>query len=232
MHDPHGGPALANCVAEGSRRAPFGEGVPDADGELGVFWSGARHLRFRFEAEVAAGHVGGRGFAEDAEHGGCDVAEGAAGSELERIIFGDADEWDGIGGVVSVRAAGGGIDHGFGVAVIGGDDPRAAARLKGLIDAAEARVHGFDGLDGGFEFAGVADHVGVGVIHDDGVEHGFFDGFYDGVGDSFGGHFGLQVVGGNFRRWHEDAFFAREWFFDTAVEEIGDVSVLFGFGAA
>jgi len=42
-----------------------------------------------------------------------------------------------------------------------------------LIDAAEARVHGFDGFDGGFEFAGVADHIGVGVIHDDGVESAF-----------------------------------------------------------
>jgi len=81
---------------------------------------------FGVEAEVAAGHVGGRGFAEDAEHGGCDVAEGAAGGELERVVFGDTDEGDGIGGVVGVRAAGGGIDHGFGVAVIGGDDPRAA----------------------------------------------------------------------------------------------------------
>src|SRR6267378_4941201 len=232
MHDTHGGPALANCVGEGSGRTPFGEGVPDADGELGVFWWGARHLRFRFEAEVAAGHVGGRGFAEDAEHGGGDVAEGAAGGELERVIFGDADEGDWIRGVVSVRAAGGGVDHGFGVAVIGGDDPGAAAWLKGLIDATEARVHGFDGSNGGFEFAGVADHVGVGVIHDDGVELGFLDGFHDRVGDSLGGHFGLEIVSGDFRRRDEDALFAGEWFFHAAVEEIGDVGVLFGFGTA
>src|SRR6266481_51957 len=232
MHDADGGPVLANCVGEGNGRTPFGEGVPDADGELGVFWSGARHLGFRFKAEVAAGHVGGRGFAEDAEHGGGEVAQGAAGGELEGVVFGDADEGDGIGGVVSVRAAGGGIDHGFGVAVIGGDDPGAAAWLKGLIDAAEARVHGFDGFDGGFEFAGVADHVGVGVIHDDCVEFAFFDGFHDRVGNSFGGHFGLQVVRCHFWRGHEDALFAGERLFDAAVEEISDVRVFFSFGAA
>src|SRR5258706_14437 len=123
------------------------------------------HLLLSFEAEVAAGHVGGRGFAEDAEHGGGDVAEGAAGGELECVVFGDADEWDGISGVVGVRAAGGGIDHGFGVAVIGGDDPGAPAWLKRLIDAAEARGHGFDGFYGGFEVSRVGDHVGLGVIY-------------------------------------------------------------------
>jgi len=40
----------------------------------------------------------------------------------------------------------------------------------------------------------VADHVGVGVIHDDGVRIRLFDGLHDGVGNSFGGHFGLEVV--------------------------------------
>src|ERR1700722_15137672 len=50
--------------------------------------------------------------------------------------------------------AGWGVHHGFGVPVGGGDDPSAPTRLEPLIKAAEARVHGFDGFDGGFEFAG------------------------------------------------------------------------------
>src|SRR5208283_1376417 len=148
------------------------------------------------------------------------------------VVVGDADERDGIGGVVSVRAAGDGIDHGFGIAVIGGDDPCAAAGLERLIDAGEAGVHGFDGFDGGFELAGVADHIGVGIIHDDGVELAFFDGFHDGVGDACGGHFRFQIVGGDFRGGDQDAFLAAERFFDATVEEIGNVGVFFGFGAA
>ena len=45
-------------------------------------------------------------------------------------------------------------------------------------------------------------------------------------------HFRLQIVGGDFGRRNQDAFFAGERLFDAAVEEIGDVRVFFGFGAA
>src|SRR5258708_37357866 len=40
------------------------------------------------------------------------------------------------------------------------------------------------------------------------------------------------MVSGDWRRRDEDALFAGEWFFHAAVEEIGDVRVLFGFGTA
>jgi len=59
-----------------------------------------------------------------------------------------------------------------------------------------------------------------------------FDGLYDRVGDSFGGHFRFQVVGRDFGRGDQDAFFAGEGFFDAAVKKIGYVSVFFGFCAA
>ena len=36
----------------------------------------------------------------------------------------------GIGGVIGVRTTGVGIDHHFGVAVIGGDEPRASAAFS------------------------------------------------------------------------------------------------------
>src|SRR5579883_1750214 len=118
---------------------------------VSLVWAGVVRviLRFRFDAEVAAGHVLGGGFAEDAKERRSDVAECTAGSELQRVVFRDAEKRDGIRGVVRVRAAGYGIDHGFGVAVIRGDDPGPAARLQRLIDAAKPGVDGLDGFDGG-----------------------------------------------------------------------------------
>ena len=98
-------------------------------------------------AEIAAGHFWGLGDVEDAEKSGGDIAEGASRGEFEAIVFGKQDEGNWIGGVVGVRAAGDGIDHGFGVAVIGGNDPRAAFRLQRLIQSAQTFVHRFDGFD-------------------------------------------------------------------------------------
>ncbi len=71
-----------------------------------------------------------------------------------------------------VRAAGGGVDEHLGVAVVGGDEQASAALFDRLIDAVELGVDGLDGADGGFELAGVADHVGVGEVDDDDVEGG------------------------------------------------------------
>jgi len=78
----------------------------------------------------------------------------------------------------------------------------------------------------------VADHVGVGEVDDDDVEGGVAEGFDDGVGDAGSGHLGGEVVGGDLLRGDEGAVFAGEWLFDPAVEEVGDVGVLFGFGDA
>ena len=72
--------------------------------------------------------------------------------------------------------------------------------LRALINSSEAFVDCFHGFDCGFQFAGMADHVGIGEIHDDGVEFAFLDGVDYGVGDARGGHLRLQIVGGHFRR--------------------------------
>ena len=134
--------------------------------------------------------------------------------------------------MIRVRAAGNGIDHRFGVAVIGGDDPRAAARTQRLKNSPEAGVDRLAGFDGCFELAGVADHVRICKIHDDGVEIALFDCVDDGIRNACGGHLRLQVVGGNFLRRDDDSLFAGEWLFDAAIEEIGDVRVFFRFGDA
>ena len=89
------------------------------------------------EAEVAAGHLFGELEVEEAEDGGGDVAEGAAGTNADFIaLVGDEEEGDRVGGVGSVRATGGGVDEEFGVAVVGGDDPVGIVGADGSVDAA------------------------------------------------------------------------------------------------
>ncbi len=70
-------------------------------------------------------------------------------------------------------------------------------------------------------------HVGIRVIHDDGVEFALPDGFYNCLGNSRRGHFRLQIVGRHFRRRHQNPFFASERFLHATVEKIGYVCVLF-----
>src|SRR5260370_4333099 len=185
-----------------------------------------------FLPQIAAGHIFWLGLAENAEHRWGNIAESASGLQAKMTVVGYENEGNRISCVIGVRSARLGIDHGFRVAVVGGDDPRATARPQRLIEAREAGVDGFYGFDGGFEFAGMANHVGIGVIHDDGVDLALFDGFHYGIRDSLGGHFRFEIVRGDLRRGNEDALLAGERLFHAAVAEIGDVRVFFGFGAA
>src|SRR5205823_3303720 len=77
------------------------------------------------------------------------------------------DQLDVVGGVGGVRAAGVGVDHLFAVAVVGGDDRRAALPGDRVENAAADDVGVLDGLDRRREDAGVADHVAVGEVDDD-----------------------------------------------------------------
>ena len=74
-----------------------------------------------------------------------------------------------VGGVRGVRPAGRRIAHQLAVAVIGGDQQRAALLLHRGGDAAEAGIDRLHRLDRGGQAAGVADHVGVGVVQHDQV---------------------------------------------------------------
>jgi len=99
-----------------------------------------------------------------------DVGQSAAFVEffaLEAIVH--DDQFDVISGVGGVGAAGGGVDHLFAVAVVGGDDGAAALALDGVEDPAAADIDGFHGLNCGGENAGVADHVSVGEVDHDHV---------------------------------------------------------------
>ncbi len=58
------------------------------------------------------------------------------------------------------------------------------------------------------------------------------DGLHHDGGDTCGAHLGLQIVSGDLRRRHQFPAFARIRLFVSAVEEVSDVGVLFGFGHA
>src|SRR6266700_4990624 len=147
-------------------------------------------------------------------------------------VFADVNHGDWVSGVGGVRAAGDGVDHQFGVAVVGGDEPASVALLDGLVDAAELGVDGFAGLDGGLKPAGVADHVSVGEVGDDQIESRVFNGLDDGVADGLGLHLRREIIGGYLEGWDGRAVFAGEGNVDAAVEEVGNVRELFGLGYA
>ncbi|MNX92463.1 hypothetical protein D3C86_1246030 [compost metagenome] len=126
--------------------------------------------------------------------------------------------------------AGGRIVHGLGVAVVGGDDRRAALGLDGPDDAAEADVQRLDRLHRRPQVAGVAHHVGIGEVHDDDVGLGVLDPLHRHVRHLEGAHLGLEVVGRHLGAGDQDPLLAAVGLLDPAVEEEGDVRVLLGLG--
>src|SRR5690606_20105160 len=125
-----------------------------------------------------------------------------------------------------------GIGHLFDVAMVSGDQRFAADLVQRGLDAADALVQAFHGLDRGLEHPGVTHHVAVGVVDDDDVVTLLLDGLDNAVGDLGGAHFGLQVIGGHAGRGNQDALFAFEGLFPTTGEEEGDVGILLGLGDA
>ena len=71
--------------------------------------------------------------------------------------------------VWAVWAGGYFVYHLFGIAVVGDDQHFAADVPHRAHDPADADVQGLDCLDGGRQIAGVADHVAIGVVADDGL---------------------------------------------------------------
>lgn len=90
-----------------------------------------------------------------------------------------------------VDFAGLGINHDFGIAVIGGDEKVSIGKSKPK--AAQLDVDGFDGFNGGLDIAGVTDHIGVGKIDEDKIKGILGIQVNDGVDDSGGGHGRLEV---------------------------------------
>src|SRR5437660_4349787 len=142
----------------------------------------------------------------------------------------DEVERHGVGGVRGKWFAGVILDQLFGVAVICCDEQSAAHSQGCLNDAPDACIDRLDRLDGSIDHPGVADHVRVGVVHNDQVVLPAADAFDGGIGDACRAHLWLQIVGWHFGGWHQYAVFSRKRRFAPPVDEVSDVSVLLGLG--
>src|SRR5207302_10731777 len=118
------------------------------------------------------------------------------------------------------------------IAMIGGDDERAARLLDGFGETPEAGIDGFDCFHSGVELAGMPDHVGVGVIQNHDIKPAGTDRRYDFVRDLARGHLGLLTVRRDLWRRHQDALLAREYGLAAAIKEECDVRVFLSFGDA
>lgn len=142
---------------------------------IGIFFVNC--LLEEFE-EGGTVHLGG--FFRDThevEYGRGDIGEESPyfvllrGYELGRFFFvifrRDEPEGDGVGRVFGVDFTGASLFQFLGIAVIGGDEKTATClEYRGDEDGHRlvGRFHRFDGC---FLVAGVGDHVGIGVIHED-----------------------------------------------------------------
>lgn len=185
------------------------------------------HCPLSLDQQAGTSHLLGLGQTHDSENSRGDITENTIGI-LEAVALGSVghDEGDlvegvrGLGGVLLV-------EHLLGVAVVGGDEEGVAALLALLVDLADGGVGLGAGNDGGVVDTGVADHVGRGkVVHEE-LELALLDALTELVGDGHGAHLGLLVVGGDTGRGDHVAVLVVELDLDTAVEEEGDVGVLF-----
>ena len=83
--------------------------------------------------------------------------------------------------------------------MIGGDNHRAAHLLQRLQHAAQPRIHRLAGRNCGSQIAGMADHIGVGVVHHDQVIARLY-GLHELVRHLGRGHLWLQIIGRHFGR--------------------------------
>src|SRR5712691_11390928 len=85
----------------------------------------------------------------------------------------------------------------FGITMVGGNQQAASHSQRCLHDAANAGIDYFNGLDRGLDYACMANHVSVGVVHDYQVVLPAADMLDGGIGNAGSAHFWLQVIG-----WH------------------------------
>ncbi len=148
------------------------------------------------------------------------------------IVRGDEPERYRIDGMFGIYFSGSALLQLLGIAMIGSDEETSSRLENGWNEYGYGLVCRFHGLDGGLFISRVCDHVGIGVVYENEVIVSFFDGFDDGLGDFRGAHFGHFIEVGDDLGWNQDMILIGEWLFLSAIEEVGDVGVLFGFGDA
>src|SRR5260370_13524316 len=91
-----------------------------------------------FLTQIAPGHVLRLRLAQHRQHRWRDVAQRAAALQAHVIVVRYQKERNWIGSVIRVRASGSWVDHRFRIAIIRGDDPRAATRRQLLLNPRQA----------------------------------------------------------------------------------------------
>jgi len=114
--------------------------------------------------------------------------------------------------------------------VVRGDERVTAGVADEGQQSIELSVDRLAGRDGGLVVAGVADHVGVGVVRHEHVRVPLGDHVPGGVGHLARTHRWRLVVGGHVRRLDDPTDLSVELDFATAVEEVRDVGVLLRLG--
>ena len=120
--------------------------------------------------------------------------------------------------------------HFLGIAVVCRNERRAAFFQHRAHHARDTRIHGLDGFHCRVDDAGVAHHVAVRVVHDVDVGRVGAYGRLQLLRHLRRAHLGFEVVGGHLGRVHEAALLAVLGRLHAAVEEKGDVRVLFRLG--
>ena len=122
------------------------------------------------------------------------------------------------------------IAHLLCVTVVCGDQQLSANGFNGFRYLLNAMVQRFNRFNRCFHHAGVANHVAVRIVTNDGVVFTALNRCNQLLGQFSRAHFRLQIVGRDFRRVDQNTVFACERLFYAAVEEEGYVRIFFGFG--
>ena len=124
------------------------------------------------------------------------------------------------------------VDHLIAVAVISADEHLSVDFLQGFDNTSYADIDCLDRLDRSCLIAGVADHIAVREVDDDGVILSALDRCYESVADLVSAHLRLKVIGRYLRGRNKETVLARVRLFLAAVEEEGHVSILLRLSCA
>ena len=91
------------------------------------------------------------------------------------------------------EVAGGRIDHGFTITMIGGDEEEAVLGKDLLADLTNILIDYTDGFAGGFEVTSMGDHIRVGEIDNNEFIGISGDSFEDFLSDLSSSHFGVGL---------------------------------------
>ena len=118
------------------------------------------------------------------------------------------------------------VHHLLSVAVVSADEENAVHLLNCFYSAAYASVNSLNCLDGCLENTCVADHVRVSEVDDYYIVLVRADSCVELLGNFGSAHLRLKVICSNCRRRNECTVLILVGFFDTAVEEECNVSIL------